>query len=203
MVQNIVSWESEWQHSQKLADSLRQSEKNGSIQRLCFMPGGWACFRSEEPTHTLLRDLSKQCKGNVIAYKWLDGDNCGSSLCQDGTVSWYIPPLKTPRWYSFTEEAIDQTEHCEACTALREKLDFCWETYISMLRELTSSEINEQSSEIAATMLCYGRLRKLSWQTNWIRALTLIDDPLAAVWRIIEKTNSRRGRDKKVGQEQG
>lgn len=58
MAMNIVSWESEWQHSQKLADSLGQSEKNGRIQQLCFMPGGRACFRSEGPAGKLLCNLS-------------------------------------------------------------------------------------------------------------------------------------------------
>ena len=69
MVQNVVSWESEWQHAQKLADSLRQSEKNGSSQRLCFMPGGRACFRSEERADKLLYNMSWQCGGKVISHR--------------------------------------------------------------------------------------------------------------------------------------
>lgn len=223
MVRNIVSWESEWQHSQKLADNLKQSEKNGSIQRLCFMPGGRACFRSEEPAGKLLYNLSWQCEGKAIAHKWQDGDDCGSSLWQDGRESRYVPQRETPDWYSLSREVAEKTETWEACADFHKKVDACWENFISKLRGLTLNQLNERPAEIAATMLCYEQLRKLSWQKTWIAYLNQVEDPLtavrdamlamlstetqekfdAAMWGLMDKADIEGGQGKEVGQELG
>ncbi|WP_217957930.1 hypothetical protein [Acutalibacter muris] len=222
MFMNVLNWESEWEHSHTLADSLKKSEKNGNIQRLCFMPGGWACFRSEGPVDNFLRNLSIQCGGKVITHMWWGGDDCGSSLWQDGRESRNVPSVESPEWDSLAKEVADKTAAWEACAAFHEKLDSCWETYIPKLRELTLKQIQEQSSEIAATMLCYGQLSKLSWQKTWIEYLNRLDDPLAvvrdallamlsalaqekfdaAMWGLMDKADIEQGHSKEVGQEQ-
>lgn len=181
MVMNILSWESEWQHARKLADSLRQSEKNGSIQRLCFMPGGRACFRSEEPAGKLLHSLSWLCGDKAISHEWLDGEDCGSSLWQDGKESRYVAPHETPDWYSISHEVHEKTEAWEACAAFHKKLDSCWESYLQELWKDPLDEINKKSSEIAAALLCYRGLSELWVQKTWISRLNDYDDPLAAV----------------------
>lgn len=221
-MKNVINWDSEWQYSQQLTDSLRKFEKNGTIHHLCFMPGGWACFRSGEPADRLLRNLSLQCEGKVISHRWLDGDNCGSALWQDGRESRYIPPLETPDWHSLTEEVAEKTETWEACAAFHKKLDSCWETYIAKLRELTINQLSEQATEIAAAALCYGELRNIYWQKTWIEYFNQVEDPLAeaqkamltmlseetyrnfdaAMWGLMDQADLERGNNKEAAQEQ-
>ena len=75
MVQNIIDWDSQCEHAQRLAESLKKAEAGGTIKLLCFMPGGRACFRSDERADKLLYDLSWQCGGKVISHDWLDGED--------------------------------------------------------------------------------------------------------------------------------
>lgn len=181
MVQNVVSWDSEWQHAQKLADSLRQSEKNGGIQRLCLMPGCRACFRSEERADKILYDLSWLCEGKVISHEWLDGEDCGSCLWQDGRKSECIPPRESPEWYHLTRDVTDKVKTWETCAAFHDKLDSCWDAYLAKCRGLSMSQIQDRAVEIMATVFCYGRLSALSWHKSWIALLNLLDDPLETV----------------------
>lgn len=181
MVQNIIDWDSQWEHAQRLAESLKKAEAGGAIKRLCFMPGGRACFRSEERADKLLYDLSWQCGGKVISHDWLDGEDCGSYLWQNGRKSKYIPPRESPEWYDLTRDVTDKVEAWETHAAFHDKLDLCWDAYLAKCRGLATSQIQDRAVEIMATVFCYGRLRTLSWHKSWIALLNLLDDPLETV----------------------
>lgn len=128
-----------------------------------------------------------------------------------------------PDWYSLSKDVAEKTETWEAYAAFHKKVDACWENYVSKLKGLTLNQLNEQSAEIAATMLCYGQLRELSWQKTWIAYLNQVEDPLAAVrdamltilgsevqekfdtamWGLMDKADLEGGQGKEAGQELG
>lgn len=181
MVMNVVHWVSDWQYAQKLADHLREAEKDGVITRLCFREDGWACFRTEDKADNFLRGLSEQCPGKAIEHEWDTNKDCGSSLWQDGRASRHDPPFETPEWYAINQSVNSKVKSWELCRDFHEKLDSSWERRKAEWQSLTSEQIREQYAEIAATLFCYYRLSELSWHKTWIAQLNQLADPLETV----------------------
>jgi hypothetical protein len=180
MVKNVISWESEWEYAHMLTDRLQTAEKEGKLQHLCIRPGGWACFRTEERTHDLLRGLSERCGGKVIEHEWVDGDDCGSSLWQDGRENRYTSFRETPDHDTLISSVTEKVETWELYLDFQEKLDACWENCLAQWQSLNKKQIQERCAVIAATIFCYGRLSMLSWHKSWIACLNCLPDPLTA-----------------------
>lgn len=190
-MKNVINWDSEWECAHILPDRLQATGKEGILQRLYICTGGWACFRTEVWAHDLLCGISEQCAGQVIEYEWVDGDDCGTSLWQNGKENRYTPSRETPNYDSITSRVTDKVETGELCLAFHEKLDACWENCLAQWQAFTPNQIQEDYAVIAATIFCYGKLRELSWDKETIAYLHCLPDSLTVVRDILlEKAES-------------
>ena len=181
MVKNIMKWDSEWEHAQQVEDNLRKLEGGGKIARLCFMPGGRACFQTEERANSIPQGLSELFSGSVIEHEWAGEDACGSALWQDGRASLCEPSHESPEWDALEKSVEERMLAWETRRDFQEKVDACWQAQTAKWRGLTLDQIGEQSATIAATRLCYDKLKGLTWHYTWLTALNQLADPLEAV----------------------